>query len=99
MYESEQGLNYAIEIKTLLNYVIENLYSYWASWIIRLDHQLACIRSSDQWIDVQQLDETVEWCTLGMLRQLYTLKEHGIKSKVEAGYYGITIIPQLKKPP
>lgn len=83
MYGSDQSFHYDIATENLVRYVIDNLNTYWISWIDRLDE-----------ISITQLDEAVEWCTLGMLRQLYTLKEHRIKSKVEAGYYGMTVIPQ-----
>ncbi|WP_019909813.1 nucleotidyltransferase domain-containing protein [Paenibacillus sp. HW567] len=91
VFGSEQSLNYEVEIKSLLGYVIDNLNNYWVTWIERLEKQLLL---SDQERFTKQLDESVEWCTLGMLRQLYTIKEHNIKSKVEAGYYGITTVPQ-----
>lgn len=86
-YGSKVSLNYQIE--SLASYVIENLNTYWVGWIERLEKQLELINLSDQ-----ELDEAVEWCTLGMLRQLYTVKERDIKSKIKAGFYGITIIPQ-----
>ncbi|MEC0092038.1 nucleotidyltransferase domain-containing protein [Paenibacillus macquariensis] len=94
VYGTEQSLNYEVEIKPLVGYVIENLNTYWVSMIDRLEKQLTSINLEDQESIVKQLDQAVEWCTLGMLRQLYTIKEHNIKSKVEAGYYGITTIPQ-----
>jgi len=94
VYGSEQSLNYEVEIKSLVGYVIDNLNTYWVSWIDRLEKQLTSINLADQESIVKQLDQAVEWCTLGMLRQLYTIKEHSIKSKVEAGYYGITTMPQ-----
>ncbi|MHA6530795.1 nucleotidyltransferase domain-containing protein [Paenibacillus sp. BAC0078] len=94
VYGSEQSFNYEIEIKSLLGYVIDNLNYYWVTWIERLEKQLTLKSLSDQDSVTKQLDESVEWCTLGMLRQLYTIKEHKIKSKVEAGYYGITTVPQ-----
>lgn len=94
MYGSTQPLNYEIEIRTLVSYVIENLNSYWINWIHQLENQLAFINLFDTENVTKHLNEAVEWCTLGMLRQLYTLKEHDIKSKVEAGYYGIKIMPQ-----
>ncbi|MCS7462722.1 DUF4111 domain-containing protein [Paenibacillus doosanensis] len=93
VYGSTQSLHYETGIKPLAKYVIENLNTYWVSWINRLDKHLTVNNLSDQEV-TRQSDEAVEWCALGMLRQLYTLKEHDIKSKVEAGYYGITIIPQ-----
>lgn len=94
VYGSEQSLNYEVAIKNLTKFVIENLNTYWVSWIDKLEQQLTVISSSDQESITTQIDEAVEWCTLGMLRQLYTLKEHDIKSKIQAGYYGITTIPE-----
>jgi len=88
-----QSFNYEIELKVILDYTIENLNTYWLNWIERLEMQLPFIDLIDQDSATKQLDEAVEWSTLGMLRQLYTLKEHGVKSKVESGYYGLTIIP------
>ncbi|WP_277674507.1 aminoglycoside adenylyltransferase domain-containing protein, partial [Piscibacillus halophilus] len=35
----------------------------------------------------------VEWTVLGLLRQYYTLMEKDIISKLEAGYYGLEILP------
>jgi predicted nucleotidyltransferase len=93
VYGSELSFNYPLEANTLVKYVIGNLNTYWVSWIDRLEKQLSLISSSDQQIAVEQLDEAVEWCALGMLRQLYTIKEHEIKSKIEAGLYGLKTIP------
>lgn len=95
IYGSEITFTYDVAVDDLVRYVVGNLNSYWVSWIHRLEHQLLSIDGSNQGQErvSEQLDEAVEWCTLGMLRQLYTIREHDIKSKVEAGYYGITVIP------
>lgn len=84
-YGSKVPFNYEITGKHLASYVIQNLNTYWIGLIDRLEK---AVHISDR-----ELDEAVEWCTLGMLRQLYTIREHRIKSKVEAGLYGITVIP------
>jgi hypothetical protein len=94
VYGATEAFNYEIGVKLLLTYVIENLNSYWVGWIERLEEQLKITHKIDSPMNTKLLDEVVEWCTLGMLRQLYTLKEHDIKSKVEAGYYGISILPE-----
>lgn len=93
IYGSDLTFDYDIEIDSLLEYVISNLNSYWVSWIDRLEQQVSLDHLSNQEMNVEQLDEAIEWCTLGMLRQLYTLKEHGITSKVGAGKYGIKELP------
>ncbi|MFX3634691.1 MAG: nucleotidyltransferase domain-containing protein [Candidatus Pristimantibacillus sp.] len=94
IYGSEQSFSYDIEIDSLIKYVINNLNSYWVNWIERLEQQLSSDSLSEQDIDMKQMDEAVEWCTLGMLRQLYTLQEHGITSKTGAGLYGVTQLPE-----
>lgn len=94
VYGSTEALDYEIGVETLLNYIIDNLNSYWVGWIERLEEQLKVAHEIELNMNSKQLDEVVEWCTLGMLRQLYTLKEHDIKSKVEAGHYGLSIVPE-----
>jgi hypothetical protein len=42
---------------------------------------------------IKQLDFAVEWCTLGMLRQYYSIKEYDVISKVAAGEYGLKLLP------
>ncbi|RCW40570.1 nucleotidyltransferase domain-containing protein [Paenibacillus prosopidis] len=93
MYGSELTFDYDIEINSLLGYVISNLNSYWVNWIDRLESKLSSVNLSDH-INAERLDSAVEWCTLGMLRQLYTIKEHNITSKIGAGYYGIKELPE-----
>lgn len=94
VYGSDMSLDYDADIKILVEYVVANLNTYWISWINRLEEQLTISQFYDQESVTKQLDEAVEWGTLGMLRQLYTVKEHAIKSKVQAGHYGITTIPE-----
>ncbi|MCU6793244.1 DUF4111 domain-containing protein [Paenibacillus sp. WQ 127069] len=94
IYGTDLTFNYDLEIASLLEYVISNLNSYWVNWINRLEKKLSFDNLSEQDINVKQLDKAVEWCTLGMLRQLYTLKEHDITSKIGSGNYGITELPE-----
>lgn len=91
---SHLSFDYDLDVKSLLRYVIGNLNTYWVTWIDRLEEQLSLLNLSDEESMTKQLDQAVEWCTLGMLRQLYTLKEHDITSKTEAGLYGIATLPQ-----
>ncbi|SEN36350.1 nucleotidyltransferase domain-containing protein [Paenibacillus sp. OV219] len=87
---AEQLMDYEVDTQSLVNYVIENMNNYWLGWIERLEQFIASKGS----FSTRQLDEAVDWCALGMLRQLYTLSEHGIKSKVQSGQYGFTVIPE-----
>ena len=43
-------------------------------------------------------DYGIQWTVLGVLRQFYTLREHGIKSKIGAGEYGLQHMPPLWQP-
>ncbi|MCR8644407.1 DUF4111 domain-containing protein [Paenibacillus sp. N1-5-1-14] len=94
VYGVEQSFDYEVDEKVLVDYVLHNMNSYWVGWIERLESQLANLHLIDQESVTQQLDETVEWCVLGMLRQLYTVKEKGVKSKTQAGTYGLSIMPK-----
>jgi hypothetical protein len=67
--------------------------TYWVSWIDQLENKLEENAISNH-IELEQIDNAVEWCTLGMLRQLYTIKEHNITSKIGAGEYGLKILPE-----
>jgi hypothetical protein len=93
IYGSEITFNYELDVASLCQYVIHNLNSYWVGWITRLEDKLQLVHAQEQDINVEHLDQAIEWCTLGMLRQLYTLKEHDITSKIGAGFYGIHHVP------
>ncbi|MBP2001983.1 putative nucleotidyltransferase [Paenibacillus shirakamiensis] len=93
LYGLSHSFHFEIRVKALMDYVVGNLNTYWINWIERLEEQLRSSFISDEESMKKKMDEAVEWCTLGMLRQLYTLKEQAVKSKVEAGLYGLAIIP------
>ncbi|MBA2941128.1 DUF4111 domain-containing protein [Paenibacillus sp. CGMCC 1.16610] len=93
VYGSEITFNYDLDKDTLLSYVINNLNSYWSGWITRLEQKLQTVLEAQQELESQQLDQAIEWCALGMLRQLFTLKEQDISSKVGAGRYGLQHVP------
>ncbi|MBP1994100.1 nucleotidyltransferase domain-containing protein [Paenibacillus eucommiae] len=90
------GLNisfsYEISKETLIDYVMANMNSYWKNWVERLERRLREPDLSEQTIKAAELDYAVEWCVLGMLRQLYTIKEHGVTSKTGAGTYGMNLL-------
>lgn len=94
IYGKPINLTFDIEINSLLQYVKNNMNTYWVGWIERFSNlnfdETDVLDSSIQ----SQLDEAVEWCVLGMLRQLYTIREHDITSKIGAGHYGLEIFSQ-----
>lgn len=97
VYGEDIPFTYITSINELLAYVLGNMNTYWLSWISRLENNMTTIPTANP-IAIEQLNEAVEWCTLGMLRQLYTLKEHDITSKIGAGEYGLTILPERWHP-
>jgi len=95
VYGSAQLIDFKIEMDHVLPYVINNLNTYWKGTVEKLKQQLAFIEAVAHEESVtKQLDEAVEWCSLGMLRQLYTLKEKDITSKIGAGLYGLDVLPE-----
>lgn len=93
---------YRVSEEHLLSYVLSNMNTYWRSQLDRLiSEQLLIARSETAEQTKQlvkaQLDEAVEWCVLGMLRQWYTIRERDITSKLGAGYYGLAHLPQRYK--
>ena len=72
-----------VDMERLLQGQLENMNSYWATWISR-PVRLATLLS----------DWGVQWTVLGVLRQFYTLRERQIVSKTEAGKYAMACLPQ-----
>lgn len=86
---------YETPIEALIDYVLANMNSYWLGWVNRLADRLDSPESLQEHEETaKRLDEAVEWCTLGMLRQLYTIREHGVTSKLSAGEYGLRTMPE-----
>ncbi|TYS55588.1 GNAT family N-acetyltransferase [Sutcliffiella horikoshii] len=79
----ELSLNVTTE--DLTNYVRKNMNEYWAKRVSVME------KRKEELIDypVQQVEKEMEWTVLGLLRQLYTLRERDITSKLAAGDYGL----------
>ncbi|ART74990.1 hypothetical protein B4U37_02550 [Sutcliffiella horikoshii] len=79
----ELSLNVTTE--DLTNYVRKNMNEYWAKRVSVME------KRKEELIDypVQQVEKEMEWTVLGLLRQLYTLRERDIISKLAAGEYGL----------
>ncbi|MGD6874792.1 GNAT family N-acetyltransferase [Sutcliffiella horikoshii] len=79
----ELSLNVTTE--DLTNYVRKNMNEYWATRVSVME------KRKEELIDypVQQVETEMEWTVLGLLRQLYTLRERDIISKLAAGDYGL----------
>ncbi|MFC0396305.1 nucleotidyltransferase domain-containing protein [Paenibacillus mendelii] len=94
VYGQQLSFNYEISSNELIKYVINNMNSYWIGWIDRLEKNLNSTGMTEHSVPLEQLDFAVEWCTLGMLRQFYTIREHEVTSKIGAGVYGLTQLPE-----
>lgn len=93
-YGRQLPFQYELSADALVRYVIDNMNTYWASWIERLDQMRASSELAEQGLPAAKLDFAVEWCILGMLRQLYTIRERDVTSKIGAGMYGLAMLPE-----
>lgn len=79
------ALHFEISPQHLVEYVVGNMNTYWAGRIEKIEHAMEnMIQFTTEEIDIE-----IEWSVLGLLRQFYTLKEHGIISKLRAGEYAL----------
>ncbi|WP_200411170.1 aminoglycoside adenylyltransferase domain-containing protein [Virgibacillus salexigens] len=79
-----------VSSRLLTSYVLENMNSYWAGRVIKIENSIEQIKN----LPTSGIDEELEWIVLGLLRQYYTLKELSIISKVGAGEYGLLNLPR-----
>ncbi|MEK5038372.1 aminoglycoside adenylyltransferase domain-containing protein [Sporosarcina sp. FSL K6-3457] len=82
-------LNFEIEPQHLVEYVVENMKTYWAGRIEKIEQAMENMLQ----FTTEEIDVEIEWSVLGILRQYYTLKEHAIISKLGAGEYALLHIP------
>ena len=75
-------LAFTDDLDQLLAYMRQNLNTYWASFT-RKPSRIAWLLTN----------YGVQWTVLGVLRQWYTIKEHSITSKTEAGEFALTHLP------
>lgn len=86
--------DYETPVEPLIDYVRKNMNSYWSGWVNRLAALLEAPGTAGSSVSADKIDQAVEWCTLGMLRQLYTIRERGVTSKQGAGEYGLRVMPE-----
>ena len=84
------AINFEIDPQHLVEYVVENMNTYWAGRIEKIEQAMETILQ----FTTEEIDVEIEWSVLGLLRQLYTLKEHGIISKLGAGEYALLHMPE-----
>ncbi|MBD2868693.1 aminoglycoside adenylyltransferase domain-containing protein [Paenibacillus arenilitoris] len=94
VYGRDLSFRYEITPDELVRYVMDNMNAYWTGWMDRLEQKLHSIGAAEPDLPLEQLDFAVEWCTLGMLRQWYTVREREVTSKIGAGSYGLARLPE-----
>lgn len=77
-----QDLNFTVNWDLLLDWMKENLNSYWAGWTNRIDRFLVMLS-----------DWGIQWTVLGVLRQYYTFRENSITTKIRAAEFALTCLP------
>lgn len=82
-------LKFEIDSQHLVSYVIENMNTYWAGRVQRIENAM----DNKLYPLTSEIDDEIEWSVLGLLRQYYTLKEHSIISKLGAGEYALLHMP------
>lgn len=81
------ALSFEINHDALINYVHDNLNTYWRQWI-----------SKPRYISSLMTDAAVEWTVLGVLRLYYTMQTGAITSKIGAGEYALKQLPEKWQP-
>ncbi|MEC0329123.1 hypothetical protein P4H42_05735 [Paenibacillus macerans] len=82
-------VNVLITIDDVKNYVRDNVNSYWVRKLHRLQKPFSISRI------FALSDQAVEWCTCGISRMYYTLRENDIASKDKAAEYGLGASPSI----
>ena len=85
----QTAFDFDIHSKHLLSYVFENMNSYWAQRVQKMETSIIELYK----LPAKEIDYEIEWTVLGLLRQFYTLKEHDIISKLGAGEYALLHLP------
>jgi hypothetical protein len=83
------ALKFEIDSRHVVSYVVENMNTYWTGRIEKIEHAMEAMLQ----FTTKEIDDEIEWSVLGLLRQYYTLKEHGIISKLGAGEYALLHLP------
>jgi Domain of unknown function (DUF4111)/Nucleotidyltransferase domain len=82
-----QELPIKVDWNRLISEMVVNLNTYWAGWT----------RQPDKLVRLY-FDSGFQWAALGVLRLFYTFRERSITSKVGAGEYALTVLPEEWKP-
>lgn len=81
--------HFEVDDNNLAYYVLTNMNHYWFNRM----NTLKKYKKVSPFLSNKFIDQEIQWSITGLLRQFYTLKEHGIISKVEAAKYAIEVMP------
>jgi hypothetical protein len=72
-----------VDPNSLVEWTIGNMNTYWKKWTQRPGRLVILFT-----------DWGIQWTVLGILRQLYTIRENSIITKKRAGEYAFPVVPQ-----
>ncbi|MBT2701596.1 DUF4111 domain-containing protein [Bacillus sp. ISL-40] len=84
------SFHFDVDESDLVDYVLNNMNTYWLNRMKRNERYKGIVLL----LPNKFVDWELQWSITGMLRQFYTLKEHDIISKVDAGKYAISHMPK-----
>jgi hypothetical protein len=82
-----QSLEITVDMEHLIQIQRNNLNTYWVSWTRRPGRVVTLLS-----------DWGIQWTVLGVLRQFYTLRENMVTSKIKAGEYALSVLPERWHP-
>ena len=84
------SFHFDVDESALADYVLNNMNSYWLNRM----NTISRFKRVVLLLPNKLVDREVQWSITGMLRQFYTLREHEIISKVDAGKNAIDYMPE-----
>lgn len=82
--------HFDVDESDLVDYVLKNMNTYWLNRLNTIERFKRIVFL----LPNKLVDWEIQWSVTGILRQFYTLREHEIISKVDAGKYAINYMPE-----
>ncbi|MGG0208464.1 aminoglycoside adenylyltransferase domain-containing protein [Bacillus mycoides] len=84
------SFHFEVNEEILVDYVLINMNTYW----LKRTNTIKRVKKVIYLIPNKLVDREIQWSITGMLRQLYTFREQDIISKIDAGKYALSIMPE-----
>lgn len=81
--------NLSVDWNRLKTNLMHNINGYWLNWVNRCERI-----SSPQYFGLFVSSSMIEWGVLGVTRLFYSLREEEITSKMGAGKYALSVVPE-----